>query len=128
MGGAGSGAPGMRRERVKCGVCGCEGVNRRTCPGTLAEHEALVRPRIFGPMTPAWAASNGAAQTWGSLRSWSGESPGHLGPLTDDLPDPIDVEEILSIIEVSTTEPATIAESLERIALALEAIVDVLGA
>lgn len=128
MGGVGSGAPGERRERVKCGLCGCEGVNRRTCPGNLAEHEDLVRPRVFGPMTPPWATSNGQATTWGSLRAWGGERPGDLGPMNQELPEPVDLEEFVHLVEITTDEPPTLADSLERIALALEAIAGVLGA
>ena len=31
--------------RHSCSLCGCRGVNRRTCPGDLAGHEAFVREK-----------------------------------------------------------------------------------
>lgn len=33
------------RDRYFCSACGARGVNRRTCPGNIEAHEALVRPK-----------------------------------------------------------------------------------
>jgi len=127
-----TGNPGQRRRRVNCSICGAEGVNARTCPGNRAEHEQLVKPKVEAPFTrsnPGVWTPGTTGDIWGSLRPWAPALNGeNLGPMSDDLPDPIDVEEIIHLVEVTTPEPATIAESLERIALALEAMADVLGA
>ena len=137
------GNPGVRRERSRCGICGAVGVNARTCTGDRATHQDLQQPRKLAPLNQSGLPTN----IWGSLRpmtaqivsgieqchthGWDAdecpdcdddEEPEWV--MNDDLPEPIDVEQIVSILEVHQITNET---PLERIAAALERIAEALG-
>ena len=135
------GNPGVRRERSRCGICGAVGVNARTCTGDTTTHQDLQQPRKLAPLNQSGLPTN----IWGSLRPMTAqivsgteyckehgyyecpeceddEEPEWV--LDDNLPEPIDVEQIVSVLEIHQMTNAT---PLERIAAALERIADALG-